>query len=284
MSVVEFYDAYCNLFALQHNWLVKGEIMLPALRRARIIELLRRDGAAGLKQMSEALGVSVSTLRRDVDYLCEHGHLERTHGGAMLNDGRQLGIELEREIASELESDAKRAIGERAAALIEAGQTVILDSGTTTAAIARAIRPRNIRFTAITNDIAIAAILSDNSLIHVMVTNGSIRPGTSTLLGVDTVLYLKRLRTDLAFIGTHALSEEEMSDTSLELGELKRTIIATAKKSVLVADSSKMFGRAFCSFGSITDVHHLITDSRLPDEKREALERNGIRIDLVPIT
>lgn len=257
--------------------------MLPALRRARIIELLRRDGAAGLKQMSEAVGVSVSTLRRDVDYLCEHGHLERTHGGAMLNDGRRLGIELEREIASELESDAKRAIGNRAAALIQPGQTVMLDSGTTTAAIARASRLRKVHFTAITNDIGIAAILSESSFIQVMVASGTLRPGTATLLGADTVLYLSRLRTDLAFVGAHALSEEEMSDSSPELGELKRTIIAGADRPVLVADSSKMFSRAFCSFGRISDIDHLVTDSRLPPEKRATLERNGMRIDLVQI-
>ena len=120
--------------------------MLPAIRRARIIELLRRDGAAELKEMSSALSVSVSTLRRDVDYLCEQGHVERTHGGALLTEGRRAGIELEREIASELESDAKRTIGARAAELIAGGQTVILDSGTTTASAARAARDRRVPF------------------------------------------------------------------------------------------------------------------------------------------
>ncbi len=256
--------------------------MLPALRRARIIEFLRRDGAAGLKEMSQALGASVSTLRRDVDYLCEQNHLERTHGGAVLTN-RLTGVELEREIASELESGAKRVIGQRAAALILPGQTVILDSGTSTAAAARMARDRGVAFTAITNDFTIAAILSESLAIKVLVTGGMVRAGTSTLLGADALHYIRRLRADLAFVGTHALSEDEMSDTSIELAEVKRAIIAAADRAVLLADSSKIFSRAFCSFGRTTDMDHLITDSRLLSDRRLELERNGLRVDVAPL-
>lgn len=257
--------------------------MLPALRRARIIELLHRDGAAGLKEMSEALKVSVSTLRRDVDYLCDQGHLERTHGGAVLKAGLRAGVELEREIASELESGAKAAIGQRAANLIQPGQTVIIDSGTTTAAAARAARDRRIPFTAMTNDVSIAAILSESTLIKVQVAGGMIRPGTSTLLGADALHSIRRLRADLALIGTHALSECEMSDSSIELAELKRDIIVAADRPVLLADSSKIFTRAFCSFGRVDEPHLIITDSRISPDQIEALSANGAQIDVVAI-
>jgi DeoR/GlpR family transcriptional regulator of sugar metabolism len=256
--------------------------MLPALRRARIIELLRRDGAVGLKEMSQVLGASVSTLRRDVDYLCEQNHLERTHGGAVLTD-RLAGVELEREIASELESNAKRVIGQRASAMIQPGQTVILDSGTSTAAAARMARDRGVAFTAITNDFTIAAILSESPAIKVLVTGGMVRAGTSTLLGVDTLHYIRRLRADLAFVGTHALSGTEMSDTSIELAELKRAIIAATDRPVLLADSSKIFSRAFCGFGRVGDMDHLITDSRLLPDRRLLLEGNGLRVEVVSV-
>ena len=257
--------------------------MLPALRRARIIELLRRDGAAGLKEMSEALKVSVSTLRRDVDYLCDQGHLERTHGGAVLKAGLRAGVELEREIASELDSGAKAAIGLRAAGLIQPGQTVIIDSGTTTAAAARAARDRGIPFTAMTNDVSIAAILSESALVQVQVTGGTIRPGTSTLLGADALHSVRRLRADLAFIGAHALSEHEMSDTSIELAELKRDIIAATDRPVLLADSSKVFTRAFCSFGRVDELHLLVTDSRVQRDQVDTLSANGARVDVVAV-
>lgn len=255
--------------------------MLPALRRARIIEFLRRDGAAGLKEMSAALDVSVSTLRRDVDYLCEQGHLERTHGGAVLNDIPRAGLELDREIASELESDAKSAIGRHAAALIQPGQTVLLDSGTTTAAAARAARDRGIRFTAVTNDFVVAAILSENPQIQVVVAGGSVRAGTSTLLGADTLNFIRRLRVDLAFVGTHALSEDEMFDTSIELAELKRAAIAVADHPMLLADSSKIFSRAFCSFGRLSELDRVITDARIAADRLATLQANGVRVDAV---
>lgn len=255
--------------------------MLPALRRARIIELLRRDGAAGLKEMSEALKVSVSTLRRDVDYLCDQGHLERTHGGAVLKADLRAGVELEREIASELDSGAKAAIGQWAANLIQPGQTVIIDSGTTTAAAARAARDRRIPFTAMTNDVSIAAILSESPLIQAQVAGGIIRPGTSTLLGADALHSIRRLRADLALIGTHALSEREMSDTSIELAELKRDIIVAADRPVLLADSSKIFTRAFCSFGRVDEPHLIVTDSRISPDQIAALSANGARIEVV---
>lgn len=257
--------------------------MLPALRRARIIELLRRDGAAGLKEMSNALKVSVSTLRRDVDYLCDQGHLDRTHGGAVLKAGLLAGVELERAIASELDSGAKAAIGLRAAGLIQPGQTVIIDSGTTTAAAARAARDRRIPFTVMTNDVSIAAILSESSMIQVQVTGGAIRPGTSTLLGADAVRSIRRLRADLAFIGAHALSEQEMSDTSIELAELKRDIIAATDRPILLADSSKVFTRAFCSFGRTDELHLLITDSRVRPDQVEQLSAKGARVDVAPV-
>lgn len=257
--------------------------MLPALRRARIFELLRREGAAGLKEMSEALSVSVSTLRRDVDYLCDQGHLERTHGGALLKAGLRARVELDREIASELDSEAKSAIGRRAAGLIRAGQTVIIDSGTTTAAAARSVRDRGIAFTAVTNDLSIAAILSENRLVQVQVTGGTIRPGTRTLLGTDAMQSVRRLRADLVFVGAHALSEDEMSDTSIELAELKRVIIAAADRPVLLVDSSKIFSRAFCSFGKVNALHLTITDSRVQPEQVATLSANGTLVEVVEV-
>lgn len=258
--------------------------MLPALRRARIIELLRRDGAAGLTEMSKALKVSVSTLRRDVDYLCDQGHIQRTHGGAVLNASMRAGIELEREIASELDSGAKAAIGQRAASLILPGQTVLIDSGTTTAAAARAARERGIPFTAMTNDVTIAAILSESPLVQVQVTGGTIRPGTGTLLGADALQSVGRLRADLAFIGAHALSETEMSDTSIELAELKRSFLAASDRPILLVDSSKVFTRAFCSFGRLDALHLLITDSRVQQDQADTLAANGVRMDIVTVS
>lgn len=256
--------------------------MLPAMRRARIIELLRKDGMASLKDMTDALDVSLSTLRRDVDYLCESGHLERTHGGAVLNVNRHGSFEPAREIATALESSAKRAIGHRAANLIKPGQTVIFDSGTTTAAAALCARDRGIAFTAFTNDLAIATLLSASPTIQVFVAGGSVRLGSTTLLGSGALHSILRLHADIAFIGTHAMTATELSDTSIDLAEIKRAFLKAADLVVLLADSSKIFSRAFCTFGQISDLGLLVTDARISPEAEADLRGRGLAVDIVP--
>ncbi|MCC5967513.1 MAG: DeoR/GlpR transcriptional regulator [Natronohydrobacter sp.] len=255
--------------------------MLPPLRRARILELLRKDQVATLKDMSIALSVSMSTLRRDVDYLCESGQLERTHGGAMLNQERRNAVELEPAIATELESGAKRAIGYRAAKLILPGQTVIFDSGSTTAAVARAAQERRVPFTAVTNDLSIAGTLSATPIIRVLVVGGFVRTGTATLLGPGLISAVGRLRADLVFLGTHALTADELSDTSVELADLKRAFVQAGEQAIAVVDSSKVFSRAFCSFARTRDLDRVITDDRIAPDDLDAL-RSRVAVDLVP--
>jgi DeoR/GlpR family transcriptional regulator of sugar metabolism len=256
--------------------------MLPAMRRARIIELLRKDGMGSLKDMADALKVSLSTLRRDVDYLCDSGHLERTHGGAVLNVNRQGSFEPEPEIASELESAAKRAVGQRAAGMIKPGQTVIFDSGTTTAAAALFARERGIAFTAFTNDLAIAGLLSASAVIQVFVAGGRVRTCSTTLLGSGALQSILRLHADIAFIGTHSLTATELSDTSIELADIKRAILKAADNVVLLADSSKIFSRAFCSFGRTSDIGLLVTDDRLSPQAEADLLAASVPLEIVP--
>ena len=256
--------------------------MLPAMRRARVIEHLRKVGMASLKDMADVLQVSISTLRRDVDYLCESGHLERTHGGAVLKINRQRSFEPAPEIASELESVAKRSIGARAADMIRPGQTVIFDSGTTTAAVALHAREKGLSFTAFTNDLAIAALLSTSSVVKVYLAGGRVRTGSTTLLGSDALQSIMRLHADIAFIGTHALTATDLSDTSIELAEVKRAVLKAADSVILVADSSKIFSRAFCRFGSTSEISLLLTDDRLSPQSEADLKAAGVPLEIVP--
>ena len=255
--------------------------MLPAKRRARIIELLRTEGAVSLRDMAETLDISLSTARRDVEYLHETGHLQRTHGGAMIEVAGSKGFELAPEIASAIASAEKKAIGQRAAAMIQPGQTVIFDSGTTTAAAALSARERNIPFTAVTNDLQIASLLSGNPAIHTTVTGGYVRPGSMTLMGAAAAHMLGRLHADIAFIGTHALTADFLSDTSPELAEIKRTILRAADVVVLLADSSKFFSNAFCTFGRPSDLELIITDDKLRPEYAAEIRALDVPLEFV---
>jgi DeoR/GlpR family transcriptional regulator of sugar metabolism len=257
--------------------------MFPAQRRARILEHLRLEESASLRELSDKLKISLSTIRRDVDYLCETGHLQRTHGGAILEASALLGFEPEPEIASAMASAEKKAIGMRAAALIRPGQSVIFDSGSTTAAAALAARDRNIPFTAVTNDLQIGTILSASPVISTTVTGGQVRSGSTTLLGATTAGMLAGLHADIAFIGTHALTQEHLADTSPELAEIKKIILKSAELVVLLADSGKFFTSAFCTFGKLTDVDLVITDDRLSLDHAATIGALGVPMEIVTV-
>lgn len=234
--------------------------MLKARRLARIIEILREDGFASLGDIAEKLDTSVSTVRRDVDHLACIGPVTRTHGGAVLKPAEALSFEPGSEIASEIEAGAKAVIGRHAARLIEPGQAVLFDSGTTTREVARAALERAIGFTAFTNDIAIAALLSASKRIAVHIFHGRMRPGSSTLLGAQTVADIARIRANIVFIGTHAGAPEGLSDTSTELAEIKRAFLAAAEMKVLVADRTKFPKRSLCLFASLSELDRIIVD------------------------
>ncbi|WP_334173941.1 DeoR/GlpR family DNA-binding transcription regulator [Pseudoxanthobacter sp.] len=250
--------------------------MLPARRHAKIVEHLRLAEAASLTELAEATGTSLSTVRRDVDALCESGVLERTRGGAMLS--AKTAFEMDPQIARAVAEPAKAAIAREAALLIAPGQSVLFDSGSTVAAVAAAALARAVPFTAVTNDLSIAGALAQVRHVTVHVPEGHIRPGSATIWGARTVECLTRLRCDLAFIGTHAIDEAVVSDGSLELAELKRAMMAAARRTVLVADSGKFFSRVFCAFATPAAFGTIITDAGIAVSALEALAATGASV------
>ena len=139
----------------------------------------------------------------------------------------------------------------------------------------------HIPFTAFTNDLAIGRTLSARAAIHTFMAGGYIRPASTTVLGSDALQSIARLKADIAFIGTHAMTADDLSDTSIELAEFKRAILLAARRVVLLVDSSKIFSRAFCSFGRTTDVGMIITDDRISAAALAELRARGIPVELV---
>lgn len=228
-----------------------------------------------------ALETSVSTVRRDLKYLDDKGYLERTHGGAVWETTNSKKFEPGIEIAAALASDAKEAIGMAAAAIVKPGQTVIFDSGTTTLAAARRTRAAGTAFTAVTNDLTIAATLSADATVEVVVPGGTVRPGSPTMLGITAQRFIDSINADIALIGTHAVSDGHLSDTGIDLAEIKQAMIRAAERVILLADSSKFGGRAFAKFAQITEIDLLITDSNIDPDIHQDLLRRGIRVEAV---
>ncbi|HET6469325.1 MAG TPA: DeoR/GlpR family DNA-binding transcription regulator [Geminicoccaceae bacterium] len=245
--------------------------MIAAQRRALILEQVRRLGGASIGDLSDSIGVSLSTIRRDLDYLTREGYLVRSHGGALLAEAQRSTFEPLREIGVHLARGAKVAIGRRAADLVENGQSVIFDSSSTVLEAARAVVARRLRLTACTNDIAIAAVLSAGESIQVIVLGGSVRAGSLTLVGDPGQSFLDRLHADVAFIGIHSLALGRLTETSLEVAAMKRRMIECAAQVVVLADSSKFAHPAFCDVCPLERADIVVTDDGLAPEPRGAL-------------
>lgn len=244
--------------------------MLAAQRRAKVLEQVRLEGAASLRDISRRLGISLSTARRDVDALVGAGRLARTRGGVMLLD-LPTTFEPAREVAAATAPAAKAAIGAAAAARIEPGASVLLDSGTTTLAAARAALERGVPFLCVTNDLGIARLLGTAPGVEVVVLGGTLRPGSDTLLGPPGREVLAGLSVDLAMIGAHALGPRGFSDTALDLAATKRAMLAAARRTLLLADGSKVGRRAFCEIAGYGELDALVTDREPPPWLHEAL-------------
>ena len=178
--------------------------MIADQRRALIVEFVRRHGGGSIIELAKDIGVSASTVRRDLDFLMQGAIIVRRHGGAVLDDMRRTTFEPQREIDAHLAHSAKVGDWGRAAELIEHGQSVIFNSSSTVR------RPPcrgqgQIRLTACTNDIATGGILAGRERLQLVVLGGTKRPGSLTLIGDPGMTFLERLHADVALMGIHSL-------------------------------------------------------------------------------
>jgi DeoR family transcriptional regulator of aga operon len=252
--------------------------LLPPQRRDRIVGFLRRSGAATLQQLSQALDVSPSTLRRDLDALEAEGILDRTHGGALLRQQPYSTFEPDPQTAAILSPDEKRAIGRAAAASLTPGQSVLFDSGSTVLEAARAVLERGIALTAATNDLAIAQLLGASPLIRVLVLGGQLRAGSHTLVGDAVIEAARAINADVLLMGAHAVTGGEVSETLPEVAAVKRAFLRAASSRRLLVDVSKFRPRAFMTVCGIADFHQVVTDDALPRAEVDAVHAAGVAL------
>lgn len=257
--------------------------LIPAQRRALMLDLIRGRNGASIAELAEHLAASESTVRRDLDYLTEQGYLERSHGGAMVKDTPRTTFEPQYEIGSLTHQAEKAAIGAAAAALVEPGQSVIFDSSSTVLEAARAVAQRAIPLTAVTNDLNIASALAAQPSIRVVVPGGTVRPGSFSLIGEPGMDFLAGLHVDLALIGIQALAGLKLADSSIEIAAVKRRMIDAARETVLLADSSKFGQTSFREVCDLSRVNRVITDDGLAARDRKALDKAGLAVTVQKI-
>lgn len=238
--------------------------MLVSTRRREILHRLRSDGYVEARELAAHLGVDSSTIRRDLDALAKAGQIHRTHGGARLI-ARAPG-ELPYAVKLAENRAEKSAIAAVAARRVGDGETVILDSGSTTYEVAVALRDRQ-GLTVITNDLRIAKFVATMPDIRLLVTGGELLGSVFTLVGERAVEFLSDYAADWTFLGVDAIHPRIGITNSNSLAvPVKRAMIDAASATVVVTDSSKFGQRALTRVAGLEDVHRVITDHRLTAE------------------
>jgi DeoR family transcriptional regulator of aga operon len=240
--------------------------MVPAKRQALILEHLRVNGAASIQELADTIGGSQSTVRRDLEHLVEKGYLERTHGGAHLLQPMRATFERETTVNAELQHAEKVAIGREAAQRLSAGDSVIFDSSSTVMEAVRAAAERDLPLTVVTNSLEIADFAADIKSWRIILPGGTVRPGYRHLAGEPGEGFIKTLHADLCMTGASAVTGTLLTETSLEVASLKRAMIASARKTILLVDSSKFTAPGFCTLSDISEIDEVITDEGVSQE------------------
>jgi DeoR family transcriptional regulator, aga operon transcriptional repressor len=276
-----FYFRRSSLSSVKYG-LTVGPLSEPVLneeRRRLILVILNRDGRVLVGDLAKHFRTSQVTIRKDLDILQAHGRVHRTHGGALpAQDGALEDPSLREK--EKLHRKEKLKIAAAAARMVRKGQVVILDSGTTTTAIARALREFE-NLTIITNAVNIAAELSGSSL-EVILTGGTLRKNSFSLVGPIAEETLRRLNADIFFLGVDGFDVHYgLSTPNLLEAKVNRAMMDIARVVVAVCDSSKFGRRSLSSIAPLSAVHHLITDRGIPKPDLATLKKAGIQVTLV---
>lgn len=256
--------------------------LIPAKRHAMIIEYLRTHGASSIGELAEATRGSISTVRRDLEQLEEGGYLERTHGGARLPPVLAT-FERERVLNAHLQSRQKMAIGAEAALRLNPRESVICDGSSTVFEAVRVAIARNMPLTIVTNSLDVAQLCASAPNWQVIMPGGTIRQGMNCLYGEPGLSFFKVLHADVCLVGAYAINEDSLTDATIEAAIMKGAMIKSARRTIVLADSSKFTVPAFLTSCELSAVHELITDDGISAAHREALKGRNVQLTTVPV-
>lgn len=249
-------------------------MMLTEQRRGRLLELVRTRGFASLPELAEELAVSESTVRRDLDHLEESGHTRRTHGGAVYTGPLpKLPHFEERQPA---QWDNKKAIAQLAAGLVEDGDTVLLDGGSTTYEVAQCLVGRPLQV--VTNSLPVANLFMARSDADLVLIGGYVYPRTGVALGPYADQMLRELNVRRTILSVAGINERGCFNSNLLLVETERTMMQAADEVIVVADSSKFGRQSLAHLCELSQVRHLVVDREITAAWIQRLEDAGVKV------
>lgn len=262
---------------------VKRRSLPPDVRRSDVLAYLRQHEGAGLAELARVHRVSSVTIHRDLERLAGEGLVERVHGGARVPDEAQVMTAWTRRLAAA--GDAKRAIAEAAADLVEPDWTIFVDSSTTCLAFAEALAKRpGLSLAIVTNSPAIAYTL-DAPSIHIVLVPGELNQELRLVAGAWTTEFLAKLTFRMAFMsGSGITPDQGIGSMTRPLADVLQTVRSVSEHSIALIDSTK-FGRpSLVKIGAPHEFDLIVVDDGLPTELRREYKRAGARLHLAPTT
>jgi DeoR/GlpR family transcriptional regulator of sugar metabolism len=250
--------------------------MLANQRREKILELLQEDGSAKVIDLAKIFKVTEVTIRQDLEKLEKDKLVVREHGGAFLKNiaDQVRGVSL----AHQENIDKKERIAAKCLEYIENGDTIILDSGSTTTEIAKKLKGFK-NLTVITNALNIALLLGADPGIEVVMTGGEFKPPTLSLTGQKAADFFKGINVQKLFLATAGISlKSGLTYPSISDIVVKKAMIEAANTTYLVADSTKIGKSAFASLGALSLINYIITDEGIEEKYKKLFLDNEIEL------
>lgn len=248
--------------------------MLTEERRNRLLDLVRQRGFASLPELTHEMQVSPSTIRRDLDYLEEMGSARRTHGGVFYTgpspklphfDHRQ-----------QLEWDRKKRIAEMAASLVEDGDTILLDGGSTTYELAQQLVGRNLQI--VTNSLPVATLFSSGGENDLVLIGGYVHQRTGVCLGPYANEMLKDLNVRRAFLSVAGINDRGCFNSNLLLVETEKEMMRVADEVIVVVDSTKFGHQSLALMWPLSDVDKMVVDADISQDWRSKICAAGVEL------
>lgn len=242
-------------------------------RQKRLLQIARTEGSVRINALAETFDVTAETVRRDLDELCGRGLLHRTYGGAAalsLTHEPQVSERQRRHV------DERRRIGRYAADLVDPGDAIFVDCGSTTAFFARALAARAIKVTVVTNCIPVATECGVADEIRLILCPGDYVPREGGVYGSATLDFLRKYTSDKAFVGAGGLTVEGAADADTQSVSIKRVMLERSRRSILLVDSSKFDLHQFELIGPLGSVNDVISERAPGRELARALANEGV--------
>lgn len=246
-------------------------------RHAEIVRLAKSSGRVSVEDLVQRFDVTPQTIRKDLNELTEMGLLQRFRGGAVFAAGvANLGYESRRTMSSE----AKQRIGERAAQMVPDNCSLFINIGTTTEEVARALRGHH-GLMVITNNLHVAQLLQGYTDIEVIVVGGVLRHSDGGIVGEAAVEFIRQFKVDFAFLGVSGIdSDGSLLDYDFREVSVSRAVMASSRRSILVADAMKFSRSAPVRVGHIANLDYLVTDQAPDDAFARICAENAVEIEI----